>query len=42
MRGSDFVFDSVQLMYYKYYKVNFKCGGSYIKSPDWIKSKKQH
>ena len=42
MRGSDFVFDSVQLMYYKYHKVNFKCGGSYIKSPDWIKSKKQH
>ena len=32
-RGSDFLFDSVQLMYYKCHKVNFKRGGSYIKSP---------
>ena len=40
MRGSDFIFDSVQLMYYKCHKVNFKCGGSYIDSPDWIKKKK--
>ena len=27
MRGSDFVFDSVQLMYFKCHKVNFKRGG---------------
>ena len=40
MRGSDFIFDSVQLMYYKCHKVNFKRGGSYIDSPDWIKKKK--
>ena len=40
MRGSDFIFDSVQLMYYKCHKLNFKCGGSYIDSPDWIKKKK--
>ena len=40
MRGSDFFFDSVQLMYYKCHKVNFKHGGSYIGSPDWIKKKK--
>ena len=40
MWGSDFVFDSVQLMYYKCHKVNFKHSGSYIDSPDWIKSKK--
>ena len=26
MRGSDFIFDSVQLMYYICYKVNFKRG----------------
>ena len=32
--GSDFVFDSVQLMYYKCHKVNFKRGGSYIVSPN--------
>ena len=40
MRRSDFIFDSVQLMYYKCYQVNFKRGGSYIDSPDWIKKKK--
>ena len=34
MRESDFIFDWVQLMYCKYYKVNFRCGGSYIDSPD--------
>ena len=26
MRGSDFIFDSVQLMHYKCHKVNFKRG----------------
>ena len=30
MSRSDFVFDSVQLLYYKCYKINFKRGGSYI------------
>ena len=40
MRGSDFIFDSVQLMYCKCHKVNFRRGGSYIDSPDWIKKKK--
>ena len=41
MRGSEFVFDSVQLMYYKY-KVNFRCDGSYTDSPYWMKKKKKH
>ena len=27
-------------MYYKCHKVNFRHGGSYIDSPDWIKRKK--
>ena len=36
MRGSDFIFDSVQLLYHKCHKINFKRGGSYD-SPDWIK-----
>ena len=40
MRGNDFIFDSVELMYYKCHKVSFKRGGSYIDSPDWIKKKK--
>ena len=40
MKGSDFIFDPVQLMYYKCHKVNFRRGGSYIDCPDWIKKKK--
>ena len=40
MRGTDFIFDSVQLMYYKCHKAKFKRGGSVIDSPDWIKKKK--
>ena len=40
MSGSDFIFDSVELLYYKFYKINFKRGGSFIDSPDWIKKKK--
>ena len=40
MRGSDFIFDSVQLMYGKCHKVSFKRDGSCINSPDWIKNKK--
>ena len=41
MRGNYFIFDSVQLMYYNFYKVNFRRGGSYIDSPDWRKIKKK-
>ena len=40
MRGSNFIFNSVQLFYYKRNKINFKYGGSYIESLDWIKNKK--
>ena len=40
MRGSDFLFDSVQLLYYKCNKIKFKRGGLYIDSPDWTKRKK--
>ena len=40
VRKSDFMFDFIQLLYYKYYKISFKRGGSYIDSPDWIKHKK--
>ena len=39
MRRSDFIFDSVELLYYKCHKINFKRGGSYIDSTDWIKKK---
>ena len=40
MRDSDFIFDCVHLLYYKYHKTNFKRGGLYINSTDWIKNKK--
>ena len=40
LKGSNFTFDSVQLMYYKCHNVNFKRNGSYIDSPDSIKKKK--
>ena len=40
MKETDFVFDYVQLWYYKCYKINPNCGGSYVDSPDWIKTKK--
>ena len=34
MRWSDFIFHSVQLLYYNSYKINFQSGRSYIDSPD--------
>ena len=40
MRGRNFIFELVQLIYCKCHKVNFCRGGSYIDSPDWIKKKK--
>ena len=40
MRASDFIFDSLQLIYYKFHEVNFRRNGSYIDSPDWIKKEK--
>ena len=38
--GSKFVFDYVNLLCYKCHKINPNRGGSFIDSPDWIKSKK--
>ena len=40
MRGIEFIFDSVQMMYYRCYKEHFRGSGSYIDSPDWIKKEK--
>ena len=41
IKAGDFIFDLVQLMYYKRYKVNFKRGGLYIDSPNWIKKQQK-
>ena len=38
--GSEFVFDYVQLLYYKCHKINPNRGATYIDSLDWIKIKK--
>ena len=40
MRGIDFIFNCVRLLYYPGHKVNPNHGGSYIDYPDWIKDKK--
>ena len=40
LKGSDFIFDYVNLLQYKCHRINFKCDRSYIDSPDWIKNKK--
>ena len=40
MRGSEFVFEYVKLLYCKFRRINFNRGGSYIDSPDWIENKK--
>ena len=40
MKGSDFVFDYVQLVYYKCDKINLNRGGYYIDFPNWTKNKK--
>ena len=34
VKGSEFVFNHVQLLYHKSYKVNLNLAGSYIDSPD--------
>ena len=38
MKGSEFVFDCVQLLYYKCLKINPNRGGSCIDFPNWIKN----
>ena len=40
IKGSDFVFESVELMDYKLHRVGLKRDGSYIKSPKWLENKK--
>ena len=39
MKGSEFCFDSVDLLYYHLHKINLKRGESYIDSPKWLKNK---
>ena len=40
MRGSDFVFDGVNFLYYDFNKISISKVGSYMDSPKWLKDKK--
>ena len=40
MKASEFVFDYVHLLFYECHEINSNRGGSYIDSPDWVKTKK--
>ena len=40
MRGSEFIFDSVDALCYGLNKVSLSRDGSYIDSPEWLKNKK--
>ena len=42
MRGSEFVYDSVDVLYYNLNKVSLSRGGSYIDSPKWLKKQKSN
>ena len=40
MRGSEFEFDGIHLLYYDFNKISLIRGGLYIESAKWIKNKK--
>ena len=40
VRGNEFVYDSVDVLYYNLNKVSLNRGGSYKDSPKWLKNKK--
>ena len=40
MKGSQFVFDSTDLLYYYLQKISLKRGESYVDSLKWLKNKK--
>ena len=40
MRGSEFIFDAVNALYYDLNKISLNREGSYIDSPQWLKNKK--
>ena len=37
MKGNEFVFDSIDLLHYKFHKISWNLGGSFIDSPKWLK-----
>ena len=39
-KGSDFIFESVDLLSYSFHKIRLKKGKSYMKSPEWVINKR--
>ena len=39
MKGSELIFDSIDLLYYKLHKISLNRGGSYTDSLKWLKNK---
>ena len=42
MKGSEFVFDTVDLLHYILNKISLNRGGSYIDSPKWLRKRQQY
>ena len=40
MKGSDFIFNGINYLYYDLNRITVSKGGSYIESPKWLKDKK--
>ena len=40
MKGSEFVFDNADSLYYKFHKISLHRGRSYLDSPKWLKIQK--
>ena len=40
MKGSDFIFNGINYLWYDLNRITISKGGSYIKSPKWLKDKK--
>ena len=40
MKEREYIFDSIDLLYYKLHKISLNRGGSYIDSPKRLKDKK--
>ena len=38
--GSNFVFESLDLLSYSFHKISLRTGRSYIKSPEWVSNKR--
>ena len=41
-KGSEFIPESVELLYYNFQKIDIRRAESYIMSPDWIVNKKSN